>query len=451
MTTKTKQRRAIGIVRVSQVGKREGESFASPDEQRERIEAACERDGMRLLRVVDERDVKGATPLKKRDGLRSAVEAVEHGEADVLVGAYFDRLMRSLKVQAELVERVEAAGGSVLALDTGVITNGSAGQWLSSTLLGAVAEYHGRITAEKTREAQRRAVARGAAPYRNIPPGYRRSADGTLKVHRREAKAVARAFEMRANGATRREIREHLAAHGIKRSPYAIDRLLTSRVVLGEIVFGDLVNREAHPAIVDGALWRRVQKMREQPAPRGKSDRLLARLGILRCATCDAPMIGGYQTLKGKRYPYYRCQPIRECAARANIAAGKAEEAVVRATREHLAHVEDGASSESGHREAQDALEGAEAAVDRARRVLVEEPDAPGARELYDEKRQERDEARERVEQLASTTDALTLNAAVDWDDLALEGKRAVIKATVKQAIVKPGRGEDRVSIQLMM
>ena len=42
--TSTKQRRAIGIFRVSQVNGREGDSFASPAEQRDRIEAACERD-----------------------------------------------------------------------------------------------------------------------------------------------------------------------------------------------------------------------------------------------------------------------------------------------------------------------------------------------------------------------------------------------------------------------
>jgi hypothetical protein len=42
--------RAIGIVRVSQVSGREGDSFASPAEQRERIEVACERDGLTLAR-----------------------------------------------------------------------------------------------------------------------------------------------------------------------------------------------------------------------------------------------------------------------------------------------------------------------------------------------------------------------------------------------------------------
>ncbi len=42
-----------------------------------------------------------------RDGLRTAVEAVEAGKADVIVAAYFDRLVRSLRVQDELVSRVE--------------------------------------------------------------------------------------------------------------------------------------------------------------------------------------------------------------------------------------------------------------------------------------------------------------------------------------------------------
>ena len=159
---RTPQRRAIGIVRVSRVAGREGESFASPDEQRDRIETECERDGLDLLDVIPEMDVSGGTPLAKREGLRTAVERVEAGEAQVVVAAYFDRLCRSLKVQGELIERVEAAGGQVLAVDVGQVSNGSAGQWLSGTLLGAVNEYQRRTTTERTAGAQARAVARGA-------------------------------------------------------------------------------------------------------------------------------------------------------------------------------------------------------------------------------------------------------------------------------------------------
>jgi site-specific DNA recombinase len=201
-TTTSRARRAIGIVRVSQTNGRDGDSFASPGEQRDRIRAACERDGLVLLDVIDELDVSGGTPLASRDGLRRAVESVEASEADVIVAAYFDRLVRSLRAQDELVSRVEAAGGSVLALDTGQVTNGSAGQWLSGTMLGAVAEYARRTAAERSGEAQARAVARGVLPWPNIPPGYRRGDDGVLVSDPVTAPIVARAFAMRAGGET---------------------------------------------------------------------------------------------------------------------------------------------------------------------------------------------------------------------------------------------------------
>jgi DNA invertase Pin-like site-specific DNA recombinase len=55
-------RRAIGIVRVSQTAGRAGESFTSPETQRERIEAECERQGLQLVEVLPEMDVSGGKP-----------------------------------------------------------------------------------------------------------------------------------------------------------------------------------------------------------------------------------------------------------------------------------------------------------------------------------------------------------------------------------------------------
>ena len=134
-TSASSVRRALGIVRVSRVGDREGESFGSPSEQTKRIEDACERENLQLIDVIREMDVSGGTPLEKRKGLREAVERVEAGEADVIVVAYLDRLVRSYRVQAEVVERIKAAGGAVLAVDVGQLTNGSAGRWLSAGML----------------------------------------------------------------------------------------------------------------------------------------------------------------------------------------------------------------------------------------------------------------------------------------------------------------------------
>src|SRR5205823_8042791 len=97
-----------------------------PNTQLGRISDACARERYRLIDSLEELDVSGGLPLAERPGLRRAVEAVEAGRADVIMVAYFDRLMRSLKVQQEVVDRVEAAGGEVLTVDFGKLTNGTA-------------------------------------------------------------------------------------------------------------------------------------------------------------------------------------------------------------------------------------------------------------------------------------------------------------------------------------
>src|ERR1051325_3387264 len=125
--------RAIGIVRVSRTRGREGDSFASPKEQADRIREACTRGNLQLLRIEEELDVSGGRTLDDRPGLGPAVRAIETGEADVIVGAYFDRLFRSMTAQAEAVARVEQAGGRVLAVDIGHVSTATASQWLTGT------------------------------------------------------------------------------------------------------------------------------------------------------------------------------------------------------------------------------------------------------------------------------------------------------------------------------
>src|SRR4051812_10448592 len=72
-------RRAVGIVRVSHVGGREGERFVSPSEQSERIASACARDGLELVEVFEELDVSGGAAIDKRPGLGRALQMVEAG------------------------------------------------------------------------------------------------------------------------------------------------------------------------------------------------------------------------------------------------------------------------------------------------------------------------------------------------------------------------------------
>jgi DNA invertase Pin-like site-specific DNA recombinase len=441
------QRKAIGIVRVSEVKGREGPSFASPTEQLGRLEDAAKRDGLELAEVIEAMDLSATKPLDKRTDLLRALELIEDGAAHVVVAAYFDRLFRSLRVQWEFVSRVEAAGGQVLAVDVGEVTGKTASQWLSSSMLGLVAEYHGRATAERTRDAQQAAIDRGVVPWPNIPPGLVRGEDGVC-VPDDDRDIVLQAFERRGEVASVEEVRVFLKEHGIDRSYHGVGAMLKSRLYLGEIHFGDYEpNLNAHEAIVPLDLWQRVQRIRVPRGRRAKSDRLLARLGVLRCASCDARMVVG--TSHNSTYWLYRCPPTGDCERRVTISADIAENVVVEEVKRVLADAEGRASVESNARDAEVALERAQANLDAGIRAFTVVEDEAAAKERLAELRQVRDRAVERLEHLGGHRAVVTINAADDWDRLSLDARRALIRATVARARVSPGRGADRVAVEL--
>jgi site-specific DNA recombinase len=442
-------RRAVGVVRVSRVGARAGEQFVSPSEQRDRIAAACERDGLELVETFDELDVSGGALLAKRPGLSRAVELVEAGAADVVVVAYFDRLVRKLAVQEEVVERVERAGGGILALDVGEVRADTAARWLSSGMLGLVAEYHRRVTAERTADAKRRAIARGVPTFPNIPPGLRSCDDGTLEPHPEDAPVVAEAFRRRAEGATVMEVRDYLRAHGIERSFHGTQALLSSRVVLGELAFGALINTDSHEPIVDAETWLRVQRMRLPRGRRAKSDRLLARLSVLRCGTCGSRMVVGTtkQGSKPTTYPFYRCSPIGDCPRRVTISAEVAEAKVVNDVKEMLAGVRETATSGDTAIDATRDYERAKKELDDAIEAFTGLEDIPAANARLLELREAHDAALGRLADAhEAAADTIAVGAG-DWDELTREAQRNVIRALVAEARVKPGRGPDRILV----
>lgn len=455
--TQTGSKRAIGIIRVSQVGGREGEAFHSPDVQRERIEGICRDHKWRAATTFEELDESGRLPLARRTGLLPAVQAIEAKQAQVLVVAYFDRLCREPSVRDEVVDRVEAAGGEVWCADMGRTSNGTAAQKFTGGMLALASRFVLESSAEKARAAQAEAVQAGTWMAAHIPPGYRREAVGTnakgkpiykgpLLRDSDTAPVVAEAFRLRAEGATIEDVQLYLREHGIERTYKAIGKLLHSRVVLGEVHFGDLHNLSAHPAIVDPETWKRVQRA---SAPRGvqaESGRLLARLGVLRCGTCGSRMS---VTTSNYHYPAYRCGQAEYCKRRVTISAELAEQTVVRATRDALADVKGRASAEGRRREAAGALATADANLQAAFRAFAGMEGEAGARERLQELREARDKAQAHLDSLGGLGTVVTFSPTAEWDRLAVDEQRAFISATIASATVAPGRGSDRIEIIL--
>jgi site-specific DNA recombinase len=443
-------RSAIGIIRVSRVKGREGESFRSPEEQRERIESECEANGLKLLATTNEMDVSGATAFNDRDGLRMAVQAVENGQAHAIVAAYFDRFFRDLDVQREVVRRVNRAGGDVLAVGFGRVGEDTPEEWLNGTMQGMMSEYQRRQAKSRITKAQCQAVERGVVPYPGDCPGYLRVTDDKGKNPRfvpdpLKAPIVAQAFELRAAGKGVKQVRAFLQENGIERSFHGVQALLRSRVVLGELHFGHLVNRSAHEPIVDEPTWRAVQKMVLPRGRKAKSDRLLARLGVLRCGSCGALMQVGNT---GGPYPIYRCSPTGDCTNRMAITASIAEQVVTERVRAALADVQGRASVEGHARDAEDRLQKAQETLNAAIKAFDGWTEPEAIAKLA-ELRAQRDEAEAHVRQLPDTTPAVTIDGAADWEKLSVEERRALIRATVKRAVINEGRGPERVAVEL--
>ncbi len=380
-----------------------------------------------------------------------AVEDVEAGKVGVVISAYFDRLVRSLDVKSQIVDRVESAGGRILTFDHGEITHRTAGQWLSSTLIGAINEHQCRVAKERSGEAQRLAVARGVVPFPNIGAGYVLREDGTLEPHPTEAPVVAEAFKMRADGATLAEVRAHLKRHGIERSYHGVHTLLRSRLVLGEIHFGNSSTRKLTSPSLTAKRGNGSRTPRCPVARNPKSERLLSRLGVLRCGTCGGRMVVGTQTQHGRKYPFYRCGHIREdCDRRVTISAEIAERVITERVHAVLADAESQASAEQNVREAEAAVERTQTELDQAIRTLAGFEDEDSARQRIAELRRARDDARDRLAELGGQGAAVALNAATDWDRLTLAERRALISAVVERAVVSPnGKGADRLAVEV--
>jgi DNA invertase Pin-like site-specific DNA recombinase len=451
-------RRAIGIVRVSQ---RDDDSGHSPEVQARAILTKAAGEGLTVLPedIWDEnvdsrgriRPVSGGALLADRPKLDAAVQAVERGDAVAIIAERFDRLFRDLDVQRQVINRIEAADGR-LVVAAGEISHATAEAELQANLNGVIAQYNKRTARERSWAAVEVAIEEGHVPWRDTTPGYDLGPDGRL-VPNGHAGLVAEAFTMRANAATIAEVREFLADHGIKRSYHGVLHLLRSRVVLGELHFGKHTpNLSAHPAIVDEGTWRRVQAVRQQRGPRQRSDRLLARLDVLRCASCGGRMVVGTQRQHGRSYPFYRCGHVREdCPRRVTISAVLIERLVTDSVQRALEGLEGRASADEDAREADAALERAQAELDAAIRAFAALQDEPVALERLAELRQCRDVAREHAERLRGLRSALVVSASADWEVLTIAERRGLIRAVIARVLVAPGRGAGRVTIELVV
>jgi len=192
----------------------DGEAPIGVEVQRAAVEDWARTRRHQLAAIVSEDPSAGG--LEDRHGLAEALAVLHQGVAQGLVVYRLDSLDSDLVAQEQLLAEVRATGARVYSLqpDEAVelrrIPADPSRQGVREVLRAAAANQPQMAALRSRRHRHSRPGAGGSPPY-----GYR-VADGSLVPEPAEQAALVRIAELRASGATLREIARELDSNGHK-------------------------------------------------------------------------------------------------------------------------------------------------------------------------------------------------------------------------------------------
>jgi site-specific DNA recombinase len=170
-------RRTIGYVRVSTEDQaREGVSMAA---QEARIAAYCTAMGWHVSEVIS--DAGESAKTLKRPGIVRLLEYVSAGGIERIVVAKLDRLTRSVRDLAELIDLCTKHDVALVSVGETLDTSTAAGRMVVN-MLGVVAQWEreaiGERTATSLAHKRRQRLTYGPTPF-----GYRRDGQNPCAGH----------------------------------------------------------------------------------------------------------------------------------------------------------------------------------------------------------------------------------------------------------------------------
>jgi len=300
------------------------QAFNSLDAQREACAAfilSQKHEGWTVLRTLyDDGGFSGGT--MDRPALQRLLGDISAGKVDVVVVYKIDRLTRSLFDFAKIVEAFDAQGVSFVSITQQFNTTTSMGRLTLNVLL-SFAQFEREVAGERIRDkiaaSKKRGMWMGGLPSLGYDVKNRK-----LVVNEEEAQTVlhmfrwyvelrsVRALQAELDAAEIRSKRRTLANGtpygGQKLSRGALYLLLQNRIYRGEITHKGNAYPGEHPAIVDQALWDRVQailaenRVDREVGSYAKQPSLLAGLAFDETGERLTP---SHAVKKGTRYRYY--------------------------------------------------------------------------------------------------------------------------------------------------
>jgi len=145
----------IAYIRVSTVG--QAQTGYGLDAQRKAIRAYAEAREWDVIWIVD----AGQSARNiDRPGITKALALLKRRQADGLIVAKLDRLSRSMRDFADIVDLAGRQGWTLVSIDPGIDLTTPTGEMVAS-VLAAVAQWERRIISQRTKDALTAAKARG--------------------------------------------------------------------------------------------------------------------------------------------------------------------------------------------------------------------------------------------------------------------------------------------------
>jgi site-specific DNA recombinase len=262
-------------------------------------------------------DQKSGATLE-RPGLERALREADAKRFDLLLVYRVDRLARSVRGLAQILERLDAADVLFRSATEPFDTSSSAGRMMVQ-MLGVFAEFERATIVERIVAGMERKAARGEWTAGRIPYGYQLDEDRRfLTPNPAEAPVIRLIFERYAqqrDGSAAIALwlsdRGYRTRKGKPFSFKAVLEILRNRTYLGEIFFRGTYYPGPHPPLVEPLLFQQVQTILEERGEdasqrrSNQSDYLLT--GRIRCAHCGKRYLGAAAHGNGGRYSYYVC------------------------------------------------------------------------------------------------------------------------------------------------
>ena len=315
--------------------------FSSQSQNEQSIEAQiricsefAENKGIKIVNTYSDKAKSGTND--HRPAFQKMVSDAQTGAFKYIIVYMFDRFARNRRDSIMYKEMLKEKFGIKVMSALEPIADDEGGEFYEMFLEWNAEKYSKRLS-KRIKDGIDTSIANGMFCGGKVPFGYRLEIEQTpgntkpvkkVVVYEEEAEIIRFIFEQYADGKTKKQIADMLNEKGCRFNgkPFtgrSFDNWMTNEKYTGEFKFGGRDCKNIYPAIVDKALFLKVQeKLAENKFVLGgqetaKVPYLLS--GKVFCGHCGSEMLADKGTGKsGKKHSYYTCKKKRknECNKR---------------------------------------------------------------------------------------------------------------------------------------